>query len=145
VKGRNRYVNSRPHSVCEGKYLFFAQLINNVPELTMIDDLFQVGLDHVGRAARLVIIIHHSSNPSPNLYRCPAKMCFQDLPGIHPGGNAERVEDNVDRCPVSREWHILLGKNDRHDSLVSVATGNLVTYSHLSFHGHINLDCPNDT
>ncbi len=69
---------------------------------------------------------------------CDAKMGFKNLPDIHAGRNAQRVEADVHRSSVFKEGHVLLGHNGGHDAFVAVASGHFVTDGKLSLAGNEN-------
>src|SRR5690606_8166360 len=62
----------------------------------------------------------------------PAEVDLQDLSGVHPGRDAERVEDDVDRGAVLQERHVLDRQDLGDDALVAVAAGELVTVGDLA-------------
>ena len=67
-------------------------------------------------------------------------MRLQDLAYIHPGGNAQWIEDNVHRRPILEIGHVLLGKYSGQNALVSVTAGHLVPYGQLPFDRDVHLD-----
>ncbi len=69
----------------------------------------------------------------------PAEMALKYLPDVHSGRNAERVEYYVHRRAVRQVGHVLHGKYDRDDTLVSVTSGHLVAGLYLALHGDEDL------
>ena len=68
----------------------------------------------------------------------PAEMRLEHLADVHARGNAQRVEDDVDRIAVLEERHVLLGHDLRDDTLVAVASGELVAFGDLALLGHVH-------
>ena len=60
---------------------------------------------HVGRAR----VIHAVLLEAPD--RREAQVRLEDLPQVHPGRDAQRVEDDVDRGAVLQERHVLFGQD----------------------------------
>ena len=67
-------------------------------------------------------------------------MGFEDLTDVHSRWHPERVEDDLDRCPVGQEGHVFLGQGLRNHTLVAVASGHLVADLKLALHGDEDLD-----
>ena len=82
---------------------------------------------------------NRSAELHAELLACPSENCLVNLSEVHSGRHTERVEDNVHRSSVLEERHILLPDNLGHDTLVSVASGHLVTDSDLPLLGDIYL------
>ena len=53
----------------------------------------------------------------------PAEVGLEDLPDIHPRRHAERIENDLHRCPVGQERHVLFWEDLRDNALVSMAAG----------------------
>src|SRR5690606_18271617 len=70
----------------------------------------------------------------------PAEVRLKDLPDVHTGRHAQRVEHDVDGRTVLEERHILDGHDHRHDTLVAVAASHLVTGLDLPLHRDEDLD-----
>src|SRR5918994_2826573 len=62
----------------------------------------------------------------------PTEVRLEDLAQVHPGGNTQRIEDDVDRRAVGEERHVLLRKDLGDHSLVPVTAGELVTLGDLA-------------
>ena len=67
-------------------------------------------------------------------------MRLQDLPDVHSGGDAQRIEDDVHRRAVLEERHVLFGDDLGDDALVAVASGELVALGDLALLGHVDAD-----
>ena len=67
-------------------------------------------------------------------------MGFENLPDVHSAGNAERVQDDLDRRAVGQVRQILLRQDPRDHALVAVAAGHLVSDLKLALHGDVDLD-----
>ena len=63
---------------------------------------------------------------------CPTEHGLVNLTEVHSGRHAERVEDDVHWSSVLEERHILPAHDLRYDTLVTMASGHLVTDSDLS-------------
>src|SRR5699024_1254059 len=70
----------------------------------------------------------------------PAQVELEDLADVHPAGDTQRVEHDVDRRAVLEEGHVLDGEDLRDDTLVAVAAGELVTIGDLSLVRHVHAD-----
>ena len=68
-------------------------------------------------------------------------MDLQHLPDVHTGRHTQRVQYDVQRTSVWKEWHILNRKHTGHNTLVTVTAGHLITYRDLSLLGNIDADC----
>ena len=62
----------------------------------------------------------------------PAKVALEQLAHVHTGGDAQRVEDNVDGGAVGHVGHVLHGQDLADNALVAVATGDLVALLDLT-------------
>ncbi len=69
-----------------------------------------------------------------------AQVGLEHLPHVHPGRDAEGVEDDVDRRAVGQVGHVLQGEDLRDDALVAVAAGQLVALGDLPLLGDIDPD-----
>ena len=67
-------------------------------------------------------------------------MGFENLPDVHTGGNAQRVQYDFDRRSVRQIRHIFFRQNARDHALVSVAASHLVAHRKLALHGDVDLD-----
>ena len=68
----------------------------------------------------------------------PAEDGLEDLSDIHTRGHAQRVEDYIYGCTVCEERHILYAHNLGDDTLVTMASGHLVTHANLTAFGDID-------
>ena len=71
----------------------------------------------------------------PALLRDPPEVGLQHLAEVHPAGDAQRVQDDVDRRAVGEERHVLDRQDLRDDALVAVAAGELVALGDLALLG----------
>ena len=62
----------------------------------------------------------------------PAQVRLEQLPDVHTGRNAERVQDDVDRRTVGEERHVLDRQDLGDDTLVAVTAGELVALLDLA-------------
>jgi len=145
IKDRNSYANSFSHSICKGNNLFFAQFIDKAFQFATVKYLFQIGFNCIRSTACSIIAVYQVADSLSKLFCCPAKMCFQNLAGIHSRWNSKRIQHNIDRCTIFHEGHIFFWEYYRHNSFVPVAARYLVAYRNLSFHGNIDLDCLYDS
>ena len=70
----------------------------------------------------------------------PSQMRFQYLPEVHPGNNAQRIQDDINRRSVLEIRHILHGADLRDNALVPVPAGKLVSRLNFSDLRDLNLD-----
>src|SRR6266568_4125492 len=70
----------------------------------------------------------------------PTQVRFQNLNDVHTRRHAERVQNDFHRRSVFEVRHILFRQNARDDTLVTVASGHLVTDGKLALHRDIDLD-----
>ena len=68
----------------------------------------------------------------PTLLGSPTQVDFQDLTEVHTSGNTQGVQDDVNRSSILQERHVLHGENLGDNTLVSVATSELVTLRNLA-------------
>ena len=68
----------------------------------------------------------------------PAKVALEQLADVHTRGNAQRVEDNVDRSTVSHVGHVLDRQNVTDNTLVAVAAGDLIALLDLTTLGDVD-------
>ncbi|TPV97350.1 MAG: hypothetical protein USCAAHI_03177 [Beijerinckiaceae bacterium] len=61
-------------------------------------------------------------------------MSFEDLPDIHAGGHAKRIQDDIDRLPIGEEGHVFLRHDLRNDALIAVAPRHLIAGLNLALH-----------
>src|SRR5579884_42289 len=62
----------------------------------------------------------------------PPQMSLEHLTDVHPGRNAEGVQDHADRSPIGQERHVLLRHDAGDDALVTVASRHLVAFRDLA-------------
>src|SRR5690625_939403 len=74
----------------------------------------------------------------PSLLGDPPEVGFHHLPDVHPAGNAEGVEDDVDGGAVFHEGHVLDREDLRDDTLVPVAAGELIAVGDLAPLGDVD-------
>ena len=67
-------------------------------------------------------------------------MGFENLSDVHTRWNAQRVENDVDRCTIGQERHVFLRKDPRDNTLVSVTSGHFVAWLQLTLNGDEHLD-----
>ena len=66
-------------------------------------------------------------------------MGLHDLPHVHPRGNAERVEDDIDGRSVCEIRHVLFRHRPGDYPFVPVTAGHLVPDRKLAFHRDVHL------
>ena len=80
------------------------------------------------------------ANCTPSALRRPAQVGFQNLTDVHTGGNAQRIEHDLDRRSIRQVRHVLFRQDARDHALVPVAAGHLVADRQLALHGDVDLD-----
>ena len=76
----------------------------------------------------------------PALGGSPAEVALEQLADVHTGGDAQRVEQDVDGGAVGHVGHVLDGQDVADDALVAVAAGDLVALLDLAALGHEDAD-----
>src|SRR5215207_2753744 len=112
------------------------------------DLLLERAVEHRGRdlgAGRgLVGVLRELLGPRrvaldlPALLGDPSEVGLQHLAEVHAAGDAERVQDDVDRSAVGEERHVLDRQDLRDDALVAVAAGELVALGDLALLGDVD-------
>ena len=67
-----------------------------------------------------------------------AQMDLQHLAQVHTGGNAQRVQHDVQRRAVGQEGHVLFAQDAGNDALVAVTAGHLVAHGDLALLGDVD-------
>ena len=67
-------------------------------------------------------------------------MNLKHLVYIHSAGNAEGIENDIERSAVLHKRHILLRENAGNNALVAVTSRHLVAYAYLSLLSDIAAD-----
>ena len=75
----------------------------------------------------------------------PSEHRLVNLAQVHSRRHTQRVEADVDNRTVLEEGHVLVADNLRHDTLVTVTTGHLVTHLQLALLGDVDLRHLDDT
>jgi hypothetical protein len=70
---------------------------------------------------------------------------FKHLTYVHPRRNAQWVQDDINRIAIHIEWHVLDRHNCRNDTLVTVASGHLVTRLDTTLDSEVHLSDFQDT
>ena len=65
-------------------------------------------------------------------------MDLQDLSDVHTGRYTQRVQHDIQRTSVWKEWHILNRKYTGNDTLVTVTTSHLITNGDFSLLCDVN-------
>ncbi len=61
-----------------------------------------------------------------------AQMHLQNLPDVHTGWHAQRIEDNIQGCAVRHIRHVLAWQYTGHDALITMAAGHFVAHGYLA-------------
>ena len=56
----------------------------------------------------------------------PTQMGFQNLPDIHTGRYADRIQNDIYRCTIRQEGHIFIGGDDGDHTFVAMASGDFI-------------------
>ena len=67
-------------------------------------------------------------------------MGLLDLPDIHTGRHAQRIQHDIQRTSVRQVRHILHGQHAGNNTLVAVTAGHLVAHGDLSLLGNVDAD-----
>ena len=67
-------------------------------------------------------------------------MDLQHLTDVHTGGDAQGVENDIQRRAVGQIGHILTRQDAADDALVAVAAGHLVAHADLALLGDVDAD-----
>ena len=77
--------------------------------------------------------VEYGSHDSPaEMLSGKSEVNLKNLTDIHSGRNAQRVKNDVKRCTVLKERHILLRKNTGNNALISVTACHLITDGKLT-------------
>ena len=68
-------------------------------------------------------------------------MDLKHLSDIHTGRYAQRIQHDIQRTAIWKEWHILYRKHTGNDTLVTMTSGHLVTNGNLSLLGNVDTHC----
>ena len=91
------------------------------------------------KVIKLSTIEDRSSELNTELLTCCTKYSLEDLTEVHSRRHTQRVQYQVNWTTILEEWHILLTNNLRYDTLVTVTTSELITYTDLTLLSDINL------
>ena len=65
-------------------------------------------------------------------------MDLQDLSDVHTGRYTQRIQHDIQRTAVRKEWHILNRKYSGNDTLITMTTSHLITNGDLSLLCDVN-------
>ena len=65
-------------------------------------------------------------------------MNLQDLSDIHSGRHTQRIQHDIKRTSVRKEWHIFNRKYTGNNTLVTMTSGHLITNGNLSLLSNVN-------
>ena len=68
-------------------------------------------------------------------------MDLKHLSDIHTGRYAQRIQHDIQRTAIWKEWHILYRKHTGNDTLVTMTSGHLVTNGNFSLLGNVDTHC----
>ena len=71
-------------------------------------------------------------NLDAKLFTSPAKVCLEHLSDVHARRHTQRVQDQIDRSTILQEWHVLLGDDLGHNTLVTMAPGHFISHGQLA-------------
>src|SRR5580704_8285262 len=70
----------------------------------------------------------------------PSEVGFENLSHVHTGGDAQRIQNDLDRRAVVEVRHVLFWQNPRNDTLVTVTAGHFVANAQLALHRDVDFD-----
>src|SRR5450759_4712721 len=65
------------------------------------------------------------------------KNSFVNLSKVHPRGNTEWVQNNIYRCTIFKERHILGTYYSGNNTFVTMTASHLITHLYLAFLGYV--------
>src|SRR5580700_623008 len=96
-------------------------------------------LEPFAHALRASFLVQQLPDLLAELFRSPAKVRLENLPHVHTGRNAQRVQHDFHRCAVRHVRHVFLRNDARDHALVAVAARHLVSDGKLALHGDVAL------
>src|SRR5205085_7149533 len=102
--------------------------------------VFEDGLELAANDFFARILLQELADPLAKLISGPAQVCFQDLSYVHTAGNAQGVQDDLNRSAIGQVRHVLFRQNAGDYTLVTMPASHLVAYAELALHGDVNLD-----
>src|SRR5579883_1275038 len=96
------------------------------------------GFRQIGPAQELLDILlgrsveYRRGNLHPQHAGRPAQMCLHDLPDNHAVRHAQRIEDDINRCAIGQERHILYRQDARNDAFVTMTPRHLVAWANFA-------------
>src|SRR5216684_1748899 len=136
VEDRRGEVHSAHQLLRQLEQLLVRQPVEQLLHLLRVVDLLQVLADRVRRP----LLVDHRLDLLAQAARGPAQVGLEDLPDVHAGRHAQRVQHDVHRPPVLEVGHVLLAHDARDNALVAVPAGHLVAHRQLALDGHVDLD-----
>src|SRR5229473_2778248 len=136
VEDRRGEVHSAHQLLRQLEQLLVRQPVEQLLHLLRVVDLLQVLADRVRRP----LLVDHRLDLLAQAARGPAEVGLEDLPDVHAGRHAQRIQHDVHRPPVLEVGHVLLAHDARDDALVAVPAGHLVAHRQLALDGHVDLD-----
>ena len=70
--------------------------------------------------------------------RRPAQVGFENLPDVHTGRNAQRIQNDFNRRAIGQIRHVLFRNDARDHTLITVPAGHLIAHRKLALHGDID-------
>src|SRR5713226_8679555 len=136
VEDRRGEVHSAHQLLRQLEQLLVRQPVEQLLHLLRVVDLLEVLADRVRRP----LLVDHRLDLLAQAARGPAEVRLEDLPDVHAGRHAQRVQHDVHRPPGLQIRHVLLAHDARDDALVAVPAGHLVAHRQLALDGHVDLD-----
>src|SRR5258708_1769283 len=135
VKHRRRKIDALGHGLRHAHQLVFAQIGDLRSVRRVLEDALELSANYF--LAR--ILFEELSDAIAKFMPGPAQVRFQDLSYVHTAGNAERVEHDLDRCPVREVRHIFVRQNAGNHAFVAVTASHLVADAEFALHGDVYL------
>src|SRR5688572_10043999 len=74
----------------------------------------------------------------PEFLTGPAKNGFIDLSQVHTARHAQRIQYDINRCPIFQERHVFMTNDLGNDTFVTMTTRHLISHFQLTFYSEIN-------
>ena len=107
VEDRRGDVNPLTNVLGQGPDRIGRGVVENRRDALIAVEILQLVAKRIGPNLLFEHVVHLLAEPS----RRPPEVGFENLPDVHAGGHAQRVENDVDRLTLGGVRHVLLGKN----------------------------------
>src|SRR6266852_1024867 len=134
-----KHRRSHEHALGQGwshcHQLLIAEVGNGVRQCRVFEQRLEFATD--GFLFR--VLGQHLGDLLAQLMSGPSQVGFENLPNVHSGRNAQRVEHDLHGRAIFEVRHVLVGQDAGNHAFIAVTAGHLVAHAQLALHGDINL------